>query len=464
MLATISKKYNGVRRENSMVKLEEFFDFDKHEPVNRVGYTKEDADYKIKFIQKMQELGMEITMDEVGNICGTIKVGNNPKTTLAIGSHTDSVYDGGQFDGTAGVVIALKTVEQLIKSKNVSGIIKLPIYACEESSRFGNACIGSKYLNGNITKEDFEKIVTTNKKDEKQITLKEAIGFMRACIKENTQGVVEVEKIFDKVDYALEAHTEQYELLQREKQKNGQNIIGIINSIGSAVRIKYHVLGEANHTGSTPMGERKNASDGVCYIGNKIRKLGIKYEKQGKGRASQLDGGTTEQTGSFNQIPPKGESIIDIRVLGDNTWEQALEDFAKIKRKAQKKTRTIITEEIVSKGNPTTTSERLNEKLAQICSKNNIQFLPMNSGAGQDTSYVPAEDKTMIFIPSTGGSHNPNESIEPEDIEVATKVFTGIAQELLQEKFKDRQVVNVGNAPIIIENGGEQPVNQMVLE
>ena len=204
-----------------------------------------------------------------GNICGTIALGNNPTKTLAIGSHTDSVYNGGQYDGSVGVVVGLQTAEELIKSGKINGILKVVIYTCEESSRFGNACVGSKYLNGNIKKEDFNSIIGQNKGD---VTLKEAIDFSRALLKEQVPDIKEVEKIFDTVDYSLEVHTEQYDILDREYKKHKKDIIGIVNQIGSAVRIRYNVIGKSSHTGSTPMNERRNASAAISYIGNKIRK------------------------------------------------------------------------------------------------------------------------------------------------------------------------------------------------
>lgn len=84
---------------NQIVKSEDFFDFQSQKPINRLAYTKEDLDYKLKVITIMQKLGMDISADKIGNICGTLSLGNHPEKTLAIGSHTDSVYNGGQYDG-----------------------------------------------------------------------------------------------------------------------------------------------------------------------------------------------------------------------------------------------------------------------------------------------------------------------------------------------------------------------------
>ena len=58
--------------KDTLIKLEDFFDFKSKEPINRLAYTKEDMEYKVKIIKKMQELGMKVTVDKIGNICGTI--------------------------------------------------------------------------------------------------------------------------------------------------------------------------------------------------------------------------------------------------------------------------------------------------------------------------------------------------------------------------------------------------------
>lgn len=435
--------------QERIIRLEDFFDFDSKEPINRLAYTEDDMKFKIKIIEKMKALGMQITLDKAGNICGTISIGNHPQKTIAIGSHTDSVYNGGQFDGPVGVIVGLQTAENLIKSKNCTGIIKVPIYACEESSRFGNACLGSKYLNGTITEEDFSSIVDQNAlKQGKTITLQEAINFANSYLKEHVDDIQEVDKIFDTVDYSLEAHIEQYDSLKKIYKKNKQDTIGIINSIGSAVRIKYDVEGQSNHTGSTPMKKRKNAVDATAFIGKKVRKLGKSYEKQGLGRASQVEINTPGHNGSFNQIPNQANGLIDFRLQGENTPEAVLEAFENIKQKVEAKTKTKITTTVVSQGTPVVTSKELNQKLAQICEQKGIQSIEMPSYPGQDTGYVPATEKTMVFIPSTGGSHNPDEHTKKKFIKPATILFTELAKELLLEKFRDSQKVDVTLKPV----------------
>lgn len=422
------------------VNLEDFFNFGVKEPINRLAYTQEDMNYKIDVIKKMQELGMKITIDKIGNICGSISMGNNPKKTLAIGSHTDSVYNGGQYDGPVGVIVGLQTAQELLNSKNCNGTLKVAIYACEESSRFGNACLGSKFLKGTITEKNFDSIVDQKALEiGKTITLRQAVSEYISYFKEHVKDLEEVDKIFDEVDYSLETHIEQYELLQKEYKKNKQELIGIVNSVGSAVRVKYDVQGKADHTGSTPMKKRQNAVDATAFIGKKVRKLGKQYEKAGLGRASQVEISTPGHNGSFNQIPSQAQGMIDFRLLGENNPDKVLKIFQAIQEKAEKKTKTKIATTVVSKGSPVITSKALNTKIANACSKEDINFIEMPSYAGQDTGYIPAKEKTMIFIPSTGGSHNPKESTKKKFIETATKVFVSLSKELLVEKFKDKQ-------------------------
>lgn len=105
----------------SIINIENFFDFENHEAVNRLAYTEEDAKYKLRCMKYMQDLGMKISIDDVGNICGTLK-GNKSQGTLLIGSHTDSVSDGGQFDGPVGVYMALKSAEDFKKASSRKSI------------------------------------------------------------------------------------------------------------------------------------------------------------------------------------------------------------------------------------------------------------------------------------------------------------------------------------------------------
>ena len=84
----------------SIVKSKDFFKFGIQEPINRIAYSEEDADYKLMCMKRMQDLGMKIKIDELGNITGTLPGNGKTKKKLVMGSHTDSVFNGGQYDRT----------------------------------------------------------------------------------------------------------------------------------------------------------------------------------------------------------------------------------------------------------------------------------------------------------------------------------------------------------------------------
>jgi len=229
----------------AIINIEDFFGFDKQEPVNRISYTEEDAKYKLKYIKVMQDLGMKITIDDAGNICGTLPGKFSKNKNLVMGSHTDSVFNGGQFDGPVGVYMALKAVEEFKKNSKGAqyGNLKVAIYACEESSRFSKACLGSHYISGELSFEDLAKL-----KDKQGVSFSEAIAIYKEYISSHLadygidlNNIEFVDKILtpEEVTKAVEGHIE-----QSERISNLGRDIGIVDSIGKPVRGNITIQGE----------------------------------------------------------------------------------------------------------------------------------------------------------------------------------------------------------------------------
>lgn len=228
----------------SVINIDNFFNFDNHTPVNRIAYSEEDAKYKLMCMKAMQDLGMKILIDDVGNIVGELPANYSKNKNLVMGSHTDSVTNGGQFDGPVGVYMSLKASESFKKSNNKQyGNLKTIIYACEESTRFSTACIGSYYLNGNFSKEYLSTLT-----DKNGISFNVAVSEYKAYIFSHLaeygidlNNIKLVDKVItpDEISEALEAHIEQSEILSN----NGKSI-GIIDSIGKPVRGNITIHGQ----------------------------------------------------------------------------------------------------------------------------------------------------------------------------------------------------------------------------
>lgn len=165
-----------------------------------------------------------------------------------------------------------------------------------------------------------------------------------------------------------------------------------------------------------------------------IDDLGKSYETGKLGRASVLKL-ETDSSGNVN-------GIMDIRLLGENTWEKAEKDVRRIFEEVGLDEDEIITR--VSQGNPVITSKKLNESAKAVCKANHIQCIEMPSWAGQDTGYIPVAvengigEKTMLFIASDGGSHNKDEITWEEDILNAIDVLTLMTYEELKEPKRGR--------------------------
>lgn len=239
-----------------MIKPEDFFEIINNiptkKPINRNAFTKEDVAYKVKCIKAMQDLGMTVTLDKIGNICGTIPGKLYSDKSIICGSHTDSVDDGGQFDGPLGVYCALKTAENIVSSGKTNAInYKAIIYTCEESTRFkGKACLGSKYLRGD--KLDFDAIISSRD----GLSLRECIANYKAELTKQLQEsglepLIEVDKVVSQSEIvtALEGHIEQADVL-RESGKN----IGLCTSIVAPYRLHADIS------------DIKTASEFICNL------------------------------------------------------------------------------------------------------------------------------------------------------------------------------------------------------
>lgn len=227
-----------------IIDVNNFFEFGNHEPVQRLAYTKSDISYKLKVIRAMKDLGLDVKIDKIGNICGTLKGNGKSSKNIIMGSHTDSVQDAGQYDGPLGVVSALATIEEIQnKVKNeeleLNCDINVVVWACEESSRFGKACLGSKWVEGTLKEEQLARIKSIIGQE---VTLEKAIqeyteGITSADIGE----IKQVDKILDlnEIYRAYELHIEQYQVLDEEDKD-----IGIVSSIVSPLRLKIEATGK----------------------------------------------------------------------------------------------------------------------------------------------------------------------------------------------------------------------------
>ena len=367
--------------------------------VTRLGYTKNEDVMHGAIRNIARELGLKYSSDEVGN---TYIYAEDWQDYHLMGSHLDSVINGGRYDGVVGVVSGL-LILKWIKDNNLNIPLKVVAFRCEESSAFGVATVGS----GLITKKiDIEKLKQVRNSD--GISLYETLkfrGYKPECNK-----IKGVKKYF-------ELHIEQGRILEDKNLK-----VGLVDAIANATRYWLTIEGRQDHSGATPMWLRKDALCASAEIIVELEKLALREsEYKSVGTVGYLN----NSPNAFNVIPGKVKMGIDIRGID---WEsiqridrEIVEKIEKICKKRELKYKL----ELISKGKPVELDKNLLKELKEISEKLNIQYQVMNSGAGHDAmKFWDIAPTGMVFIPCKDGiSHNIAEEIEMEDIILGSKII-----------------------------------------
>lgn len=208
--------------------------------VTRLSLSNEDVLARNYFCECCEELGMEIKIDDMGNIYGILP-GKKDVPPIVLGSHLDSVEKGGKFDGVLGVLTAIEAI-RTIKENDIELDIPLMIvnFTNEEGARFDPAMMSSGVITSKFEKE---KML--------QSTDKNGIGFEEALRASGYEG--EQENRLNEALAYLELHIEQGPVLEAMKHE-----IGVVEGVLGMVCYEITVTGQSNHAGTTPMSMRQD--------------------------------------------------------------------------------------------------------------------------------------------------------------------------------------------------------------
>ena len=239
---------------------------DQAEGFSRLGYTKEEKESQEQFRLIAESIGLKTHEDAAGNQWAMWEV-DDQAGWIATGSHVDTVYNGGGYDGAAGVVASLAAVKMLKDEsfqpqKNIAVIA----FACEESARFSVSTIGSKAISGLLNKEKVASYVDTD-----GVTLKKAVTSYGL----DWQNIQDARLEDHQLEQFIELHIEQATKLE----KSG-NEIGIVRTIAQPTRLLITCTGKTNHTGTTPMNERQDALVSIAPLISFIEETAIEINNE----------------------------------------------------------------------------------------------------------------------------------------------------------------------------------------
>jgi beta-ureidopropionase / N-carbamoyl-L-amino-acid hydrolase len=374
---------------------------------------------------KARQLGLQTERDAGANLVVTLP-GREPELPfIACGSHLDSVPQGGNFDGAAGVVAGLAVLARL-KKTNVPPRRSLKLFGLrgEESARFGKAYMGSSALFGRLKPDDL-----ANKDPATGRTLAECMADVGVDVARVTRG----EALIDPktVGAWIELHIEQGPVLIARKLP-----VGIVTGIRGNVRHRaVTCIGEAGHSGAVPRWLRHDAvfaaADLITHIDRHWRTL---LERGRDVVVTTGIFGTDPGEHAIARIPGSVQFSIDIRSQSKETLEAFYDLFLS--------ECTMIGEERGVKfgfdrridSAPATMDAEWIGRLNRAAQRLEIPAEEMPSGAGHDAAVfanagIPS---AMVFVRNENGSHNPREAMTIEDFLSGVSVMRTAIEEALQ--------------------------------
>ncbi len=411
----------SIRTERIEKNLREIATFGRLENggVTRLAFSEADRGARAYLEKVMQDAGLEVRIDAAGNLFGR-RAGREDLPPVVIGSHLDTVPEGGHFDGIVGVVAGLEVVRALDEEQVATRRpVEIVNFSAEESSRFGIATLGTKIITGKIGREQLSLLT-----DRDGISFFEALKRVGGAPDRLDEAVLRANSIHA----FLELHIEQGPVLE-----NRQVPVGIVTSIAAPTRFKVRIEGRADHSGTTPMALRKDALAAASEIVLGVERIAA--SEAGEHTVATV-GYLNAAPGVMNVVPARAELGIDLRDICARSKGAARDKVLDLLLGTAERRGVIIAHEILSDDAPVELSAAVISLIEKAATDAELAYLKLPSGAGHDAmnmaSVAPAG---MIFVPSENGiSHNIAERTRLEDICKGTEVLLRTIRMLAEDQ------------------------------
>lgn len=387
--------------------------------VTRLLYTEEWSRAQIFLQEKMAGLGLEVSVDKVGNVYGRMSGRNPQQKVILTGSHIDTVVNGGKYDGAYGIAAAMIALQDLQRNfGQPQRTLEVVSFCEEEGSRFPLAYWGS----GHVT-ERYDGSEAETCMDAEGVTLKGAMAqssFLQDLTEEKASKRTGVR---NDVGAFVELHIEQGIILEKTDSQ-----IGVVQGIVGQRRYVVKVNGIANHAGTTPMFMRQDA------LASAVEMLYV-LESSAKTAGEPLvatSGKLEVFPNTPNVIPGEVLFTLDIRHSEEDELERFCEKLLAECNEIAVKRGVILEVTSVLHTVPAPMDTKLSAMLENICRQQGKTYRMMVSGAGHDAQlFAPRCHTAMIFVPSRAGiSHSPEEYTSPEQLTAGLEVLTAMLYEL----------------------------------
>ncbi len=356
-----------------------------------------------EFLSKwMRSLGMDVHLDAVGNLRGRLEGNGTSTKTLLLGSHLDTVPNGGAYDGIIGVVLGVVLIEAL-GERRLPFAIEVVGFSEEEGVRFGFPFIGSKAVVGELSDEFLAR------KDARGLTVADAIqdyGLDIATLPEA--------KIQDRLLAYLEFHIEQGPWLEG----HGDSLACVSAIVGQS-RLEVSFVGKAGHAGTTPMAMRSDALMAAAEWLAQLETFALKKEG-----LTITVGSVKTIPGATNVIPGEVIASLDVRHKDDAVRTSSVRELLGYATRIVNKRGLTFESRLVLEQPTVPMDSEVREELRAVFLECGFPPHEIVSGAGHDAMVLaPHHPSAMIFLRSPNGiSHHPSEAVLVQDVEAAIQV------------------------------------------
>lgn len=371
----------------------------------RLAFGPEEREAHAIFERWASELGMSVWSDAIGNTFAQIPVQTSEPVVL-VGSHLDTVPNGGSFDGVAGVAAALEAVRVLGETGATKRPLRIVVFAGEEGARFGTPCIGSRVATGVFTQGTLEELLDSDGVSAARSAADVGLSPGNASRAVWPDGSVEV---------FLELHIEQGRVLESRRTR-----LGIVDAIAGSTRVELEFSGRPDHSGATPMPLRSDALVGAS-------EFVVEVERRAAGaRTTVATVGKIEvDPGSMTTVPGAARLSLDVRDTDSDRQRDLMEELLDQASRISARRGLDLQATLVSDQSPVVLHKPLRERLARASLESGIPFRVLPSGASHDAAHVARVAPTgMLFVPSRDGiSHAPDEWSDVGDIALGARVI-----------------------------------------
>ncbi|MDP4973259.1 MAG: Zn-dependent hydrolase, partial [Ilumatobacteraceae bacterium] len=372
---------------------------------NRVALTDADRDGRDVVVAWMQDLGLDVVVDAVGNIIGTWAVGEGQ--AVMTGSHIDTVRTGGKYDGNYGVLAGLEVIETCQQAGIVpQRPLAVGIFTDEEGARFAPDMLGSLVYAGGMTTEQAHDVIGID--GDRFGDELARIGYLGSvpCPGATPHAFVEL-------------HIEQGPLLEVNEVR-----IGAVTGVQGISWQEVVIDGQSNHAGTTPMHLRKDPAYAAAELTVFVRQLASRYGGDQVCTVGKID----LHPNLTNVVASRATLTLDVRNTDETILQKAEAEIAVFCTALAEREQVTITRRVLVRFEPVIFHDRVIDMVESAAHNRGDSVQRMPSGAGHDAQMLARMCPSgMIFVPSHKGlSHNVDEHTDEADLVAGANILLDV--------------------------------------